>query len=176
MNEAAAQLVAVLEDYFDDSDLQPAIRQGDTRHKAIVAYRAAIGGRLPPNEARLMRRLLDLSRSEKWQDVRDSQSVAEEWAELLEAKYSGSAGGIPAERRTIPMSFNEAARIMFPGQPVRAHARLIQKMVSDGHDSMPYMKVSDKTGIFDAAKFPKISWSRIAPQMVNLGQVQADLD
>jgi hypothetical protein len=96
LRQAVSELSHQLWLYWDDSDVPSPIKVGDPLHRAIVAYRKALGGRLPAGEGKLMRRMLDLSRSKKWQDRRDSQDVAEEWDELLERTY-GKPRPIPPE-------------------------------------------------------------------------------
>jgi hypothetical protein len=100
---AAERLQDKLEAFFDSSPVPEPITIGDPLHAAIEAYRAALpGGHLPPDEAKLMRDVLDLSRfksrnvAEQCDKRRDAQTVAGKWHDLLETKY-GEPGAIPPE-------------------------------------------------------------------------------
>ena len=85
---AASVLFDKLVDYYDESELQPPIQVGDALHKAIAEYRkASPGRRLPPKEGELMRRLLRMSRMEAIDKRGESQSAAEQWAQLLMLKH-----------------------------------------------------------------------------------------
>lgn len=83
------ELHEMLVNYYDDSELSPAIEQDDVRHRIICGYRKSLpGGHLPPGEGSLMRRLLRLSRSDDLAQREESKRAAEEWTALLEKKYS----------------------------------------------------------------------------------------
>ncbi len=85
---ASRELFDMLVEYYDDSALQQPIQVGDDLHEAICSYRNTLpDGSLPPGEGKLMRDLLDLSRSKDIDDRRESQSMAERWAKRLLEKY-----------------------------------------------------------------------------------------
>lgn len=165
---AIYELLDCLFDFYDDSELQPPIKKGDRLHRAIVSYRESLPGKvLRSPEGGLKRRLLDLSRSKKIAERRAAQDVAEEWAMLIEQRKIGQEKDvIPAEYRTVPLSLNEAARLMFSvtkSADVRQKSRLLRKMIDDGPDSMPAILCGAKL-VFDARKFPARVRPEIAPQ------------
>ena len=85
---AAHELHRLFVAFYDESALQPPILIGDPLHAAICKYRDSLPDRhLPPGEGKLMRELLDLSRSKAINDRRNAQSMSENWAKLLREKY-----------------------------------------------------------------------------------------
>jgi hypothetical protein len=131
-----------LADYYDDSSLQPPIKEGDPLHSAIRRYRDALPGQhLPPKEGQLMRSLLGLSRSPDIDKRRDSQSVAERWAGLLRKKMR--AGRPQKKEATV----NERMAAAFNKDPLE-------------HLHWPASKWAVKLGVTAAAVKQTPTWTR----------------
>jgi hypothetical protein len=89
-------------------------------------------------------------------------------AEEAERKANSSARAkIPANERTVPMSYRRAAQLMGKGNSQDA-AEWLAKSVRDGN--IPCEHVTRQTHVFSKSNFPKTVWPQILPPPLNPSQ------